>query len=128
MIDNVIVFQGLIHSFKCKQGHKGAMVLKPDLAKAYDRLEWPFIQETLIVAGLSTNLVVVVVVKCIISGYCKVLWNGEEIDPIHPSRGLRHGDPSPLTFSYSVWSVLLSGLSLRSILMTAAHSKLLDED
>lgn len=47
MVDNVIICQELLHSVKRKQGRRGEMVLKLDLAKAYDRLEWSFIQDML---------------------------------------------------------------------------------
>lgn len=39
MIDNVIICQELLYSIKRKQGSRGAMVVKLDLAKAYDKLE-----------------------------------------------------------------------------------------
>lgn len=66
-----------------------------DLAKAYDRLEWPFIEETLIDAGLPTSLVAIIM-KCITANYCRLLWNGEVTDPIQPTRGLQQGDPLSL--------------------------------
>uniref|UniRef100_A0A2N9IUL5 RNase H type-1 domain-containing protein n=1 Tax=Fagus sylvatica TaxID=28930 RepID=A0A2N9IUL5_FAGSY len=45
-IDNVIIAQELIHSLHKKKGAKGSFVVKIDLEKAYDRLEWSFIRET----------------------------------------------------------------------------------
>lgn len=41
-IDNVIIRQEIIHSLKYTQSKKGGMVLKIDLEKAHDMLEWDF--------------------------------------------------------------------------------------
>lgn len=41
-IDNAIVLQEVIHSMNQLHGEKGYMVIKLDLEKAFDRLEWPF--------------------------------------------------------------------------------------
>ena len=42
-IDNAIIAQEVIHSLNKKKGKVGYMVLKIDLEKAYDKLEWSFI-------------------------------------------------------------------------------------
>lgn len=98
MTDNVIICQELIHSMRRKHGHKGAMVVKLDLAKAYDKLEWPFIQDTLVDAGLPSSLVSVIM-SCVTNGYCRLLWNGKVTDPIRSTRVLRRVDPfSPYLF------------------------------
>uniref|UniRef100_A0A2N9GG55 RNase H type-1 domain-containing protein n=1 Tax=Fagus sylvatica TaxID=28930 RepID=A0A2N9GG55_FAGSY len=47
-VDNVIIAQELIHSLHKKKGRKGQFILKVDLEKAYDRLEWSFIREVLL--------------------------------------------------------------------------------
>lgn len=41
-VDNVIIVQEIIHTMSKKKGRGGLMVIKIDLKKAYDRLEWSF--------------------------------------------------------------------------------------
>ena len=45
--DNVILMQEAIHSMRRKKGATGWMAIKLDLEKAYDRLRWDFIHDTL---------------------------------------------------------------------------------
>ena len=40
--NNVIIAQEIIHSLGKKKGGVGYMVLKIDLEKAYDKIEWSF--------------------------------------------------------------------------------------
>lgn len=65
------------------------MVIKLDLEKEYDRLEWSFITETLLDVGLPGDLTL----NCIRGQACRLLWNCEITDHIRPSRGPRQGDP-----------------------------------
>ncbi|KAL4279047.1 hypothetical protein GQ457_03G014760 [Hibiscus cannabinus] len=44
--DNVVLIQEVIHSMRRKRGEIGWMAIKLDLEKAYDRIEWPFIEDT----------------------------------------------------------------------------------
>ena len=46
-LDNVVITQELIHSTHRKKGRLGQLILKLDLEKAYDHLEWGFIREVL---------------------------------------------------------------------------------
>ncbi|GKV25513.1 hypothetical protein SLEP1_g34945 [Rubroshorea leprosula] len=38
--DNILILQELVYSFNRKTGRKGGMIIKLDLEKAYDKLEW----------------------------------------------------------------------------------------
>lgn len=42
---------------KNKQGNKGFMTLKIDFEKAYDRLRWDFIRDTLVQMNLPIHLI-----------------------------------------------------------------------
>ncbi|QHO25231.1 Putative ribonuclease H protein [Arachis hypogaea] len=74
------------------------MAIKIDLEKAYDRLKWCFVEETLADIGLPQNLVNLIL-SCISTPKMRILWNGEELEEFTPSRGIRQGDPiSPYIF------------------------------
>lgn len=53
--DNIVVVQEAFHSMRRKKGRRGWMLLKLDLEKAYDRIRWDFLEDTLMAAGLYTN-------------------------------------------------------------------------
>lgn len=84
------------------------MVLKIDLKKAYNRMEWEFVEETLRDASLLLNLINVSM-SLMRRSSCCLLWNGEETEKIRHGRGLRQEDPSSRIKSRSVWSVWVSG-------------------
>lgn len=53
--DNIIIYQEVLHSIRTRSSGKKIMVIKIDLEKAYDRLRWSFIQDTLLAAGFNQN-------------------------------------------------------------------------
>lgn len=64
------------------------MLFKIDLEKAYDRLSWIFIADTLRWFGFP-ELTVALILSCFSSSSMAVLWNGEICDSFKPERGVR---------------------------------------
>lgn len=74
------------------------MAIKIDFEKAYYRLRWKFIRDTLLQMNLPI-LLVETIMECVCSASMRVLWNGESFSSFKPSRGICQGDPlSPYLF------------------------------
>lgn len=88
--DNIVVCQEMIHTLRNKRGKHGEMILKVDLEKAYDRLEWQFIRETLVDVGLPSTMIEVIM-HCVTAASFSLLWNGDSTDTIEQTRGASTG-------------------------------------
>ena len=97
-IDNMILVQELVHTMGTKKGKEGYMAIKIDLEKAYDRLEWHFIRDILLLFNFPASLIKLIL-SCVSSSSISVLFNGGKLEEFQPSRGIRQGDPlSPYLF------------------------------
>ena len=63
------------------------MVVKVDLAKAYDRFEWSFIHKVLIAFHFPQSLTGLIM-SCISTTSMSLLFNGGKFNTFKPSRGI----------------------------------------
>ena len=69
----------------------GSLLFKMDLEKAYDSISWDFLRETLIEFGFPM-MTVNLILNCVTSNSLSLLWNGERVENIIPTRELHQGD------------------------------------
>lgn len=89
------------------------MAVKTDMSKAYDRIEWNFVEQVLTRLGFHSKWVGWIM-ECISTVSYSYLINDNVYGLVKPSRGIRQGDPlSPYIFI--LCGEVLSGLCKKAV-------------
>ena len=117
IIDNVLVTHEMMSRIsRKKKGRCGEMALKLNMSKAYDRVEWVYLQQIMKRLGFHDEWISIVM-KCVTSVTYAVRINGQPCGKIQPTRRLRQGDPlSPYLF-------LICAEGLSTLLHNAVQQK-----
>ena len=89
ILDNALLALEIFHAMKNrKKGSKGIFALKLDMSKAYDRVEWLFLEKIMEKMRFPPRMINLIM-SCVSSISYSILTNGTPGDFFSPSRGLR---------------------------------------
>lgn len=89
ILNNIIVVNETLHYMKKrKKGCKGNMAIKLDISKAYDKMEWSFLETMMRKLGFVETCISKIM-TCVATLSYAVLVNGLPSQVITPTRGLR---------------------------------------
>lgn len=97
--DNILVALENLHCLRNhKTGDSGFMAIKLNMSKAYDQVEWVYLENLIRKMGFNEKWISLVMV-CVKTATYSILVNGEPQGMIHPTRGIKQGEPlSPFLF------------------------------
>jgi hypothetical protein len=123
--NTLLAFETFHHLKHNRNKKKGFVSIKLDMDKAYDRLEWTFIENTLTTMGFPSNPVHTIM-KCVNTVSFSILVNGQPSHRFKPHRGIRQGDPlSPYLFimCVDVFSGMLTKSENQSLIICIATAQ-----
>ena len=86
--DNVLIAYECTHYLKRKKGKTSACAVKLDMAKAYDRVEWEYLEGMMMKLGFHADFVSTVM-RCVTSVSFCIRTNGVLSDHFRPTRGIQ---------------------------------------
>ncbi|KAJ3701906.1 hypothetical protein LUZ61_005611 [Rhynchospora tenuis] len=100
--DNIILVKEILHSFSQKNFKQHAFLLKADINKAFDKLDWSFLKLAMQHLNVPTKII-----NIMMSSYARaritIHINGRGDGFMSPTQGLRQGCPmSPYVFIISM--------------------------
>lgn len=112
--DNVLITHEVLHYLRQSVAKKRvSMAVKTDMSKAYDRIEWNFLEAVLKKMGFHSTWIEWVM-ECVSSVSYFFLISGGPQGKVNPSRGLRQGDP-PSPYLFIMCTKVLSGLCNKAL-------------
>jgi len=136
ILDGILLVNEVAHSLRTTR--KPGMLIKLDLAKAFDKINWDFIKAILAAFGFGDNLINWIM-GLISTSFFSILINGSPSKCFTPSRGIRQGDPlSPFIFVLAaeglgrliklrIQEKRLKGLTLHRGSETQSHQQFVDD-
>lgn len=76
--DNVIVTQEIVHYMQKSKDKKGSTILKIDIEKAYDNVDWNFLEETLRDFSFLGRIIYLMM-YCVTFSSLVLIWHGNHI-------------------------------------------------